>query len=629
MDKRMQFSVWYFVLGMVILIAFQSWLEPGHQIELAYSDFKKAVAAKQVSEVTLGKDTIRGNLSADAMKQYLPPAQAAAMPDAAGAKHSFSTVRVDDPNLVSDLQDAGIAFRGTIESNTLGNLLSWILPMVVMIALWQVLFKRMGASGHGLMSIGKSKARVYVENDIKLDFSNVAGIDEAVEELREVVAFLKTPDQFTRLGGRLPKGVLLVGPPGTGKTLLARAVAGEAKVPFFSLSGSEFVEMFVGVGAARVRDLFEQAQAKAPCIIFIDELDALGRARGINPAGSNEEREQTLNQLLTEMDGFNPNNGVVLMAATNRPEILDPALLRAGRFDRHVVVDRPDVVGREAILRVHTAKLVLGADVDLKILAARTPGFVGADLANVANEAALLAARAGKAAVDMADFEEAIDRTVAGLRKKSRLITAQEKHRVAVHEAGHALVATLVEHADPIRKISIIPRGVAALGYTVQLPTQDRHLFTRSEILDRLAVLLGGRVAEQILFDEASTGAADDLQKATDLARNCLIEYGMSEQLGPVAYSRERATFLATPGTSGRADYSDETAIAIDREMRSLLESVETRVHKLLDGHRDLLAALAARLEQVEVMEGSELRALVAQETATRKALPPSRHAQG
>lgn len=625
----MQFSVWYFVLGMVILIAFQSWLEPGHQIELAYSDFKKAVAAKQVSEVTLGKDTIRGNLSADAMKQYLPPAQAAAMPDAAGAKHSFSTVRVDDPNLVSDLQDAGIAFRGTIESNTLGNLLSWILPMVVMIALWQVLFKRMGASGHGLMSIGKSKARVYVENDIKLDFSNVAGIDEAVEELREVVAFLKTPDQFTRLGGRLPKGVLLVGPPGTGKTLLARAVAGEAKVPFFSLSGSEFVEMFVGVGAARVRDLFEQAQAKAPCIIFIDELDALGRARGINPAGSNEEREQTLNQLLTEMDGFNPNNGVVLMAATNRPEILDPALLRAGRFDRHVVVDRPDVVGREAILRVHTAKLVLGADVDLKILAARTPGFVGADLANVANEAALLAARAGKAAVDMADFEEAIDRTVAGLRKKSRLITAQEKHRVAVHEAGHALVATLVEHADPIRKISIIPRGVAALGYTVQLPTQDRHLFTRSEILDRLAVLLGGRVAEQILFDEASTGAADDLQKATDLARNCLIEYGMSEQLGPVAYSRERATFLATPGTSGRADYSDETAIAIDREMRSLLESVETRVHKLLDGHRDLLAALAARLEQVEVMEGSELRALVAQETATRKALPPSRHAQG
>lgn len=625
----MQFSVWYFVLGMVILIAFQSWLEPGHQIELAYSDFKKAVAAKQVSEVTLGKDTIRGNLSADAMKQYLPPAQAAAMPDAAGAKHSFSTVRVDDPNLVSDLQDAGIAFRGTIESNTLGNLLSWILPMVVMIALWQVLFKRMGASGHGLMSIGKSKARVYVENDIKLDFSNVAGIDEAVEELREVVAFLKTPDQFTRLGGRLPKGVLLVGPPGTGKTLLARAVAGEAKVPFFSLSGSEFVEMFVGVGAARVRDLFEQAQAKAPCIIFIDELDALGRARGINPAGSNEEREQTLNQLLTEMDGFNPNNGVVLMAATNRPEILDPALLRAGRFDRHVVVDRPDVVGREAILRVHTAKLVLGADVDLKILAARTPGFVGADLANVANEAALLAARAGKAAVDMADFDEAIDRTVAGLRKKSRLITAQEKHRVAVHEAGHALVATLVEHADPIRKISIIPRGVAALGYTVQLPTQDRHLFTRSEILDRLAVLLGGRVAEQILFDEASTGAADDLQKATDLARNCLIEYGMSEQLGPVAYSRERATFLATPGTSGRADYSDETAIAIDREMRSLLESVETRVHKLLDGHRDLLAALAARLEQVEVMEGSELRALVAQETATRKALPPSRHAQG
>ena len=404
-------------------------------------------------------------------------------------------------------------------------------------------------------------------------------------------------------------------------------MAGEAKVPFFSLSGSEFVEMFVGVGAARVRDLFEQAQAKAPCIIFIDELDALGRARGVNPVGSNEEREQTLNQLLTEMDGFNPNSGVVLMAATNRPEILDPALLRAGRFDRQVVVDRPDIAGREAILRVHTAHLVLAPDVDLKLLAARTPGFVGADLANVANEAALLAARAGKPAIDMSDFDEAIDRTVAGLRKKSNLMTPDEKHRVAIHEAGHALVATLVEHADPIRKISIIPRGVAALGFTVQVPAQDRHLYTRSEIQDRLAVLLGGRVAERIQFDEISTGAADDLQKATELARSCLLEYGMSERLGPVAFSAERGTFLAAPGMPSRADYSVETAVAVDREMHDLLEGVETRVHQLLDAYRNTLLAIAARLEQTEIMDGAELREIVEREKQKSSPLLPSREA--
>jgi cell division protease FtsH len=388
-------------------------------------------------------------------------------------------------------------------------------------------------------------------------------------------------------------------------------MAGEAGVPFFSLSGSEFVEMFVGVGVARVRDLFVQAQAKAPCIVFIDELDALGSSRGINVVGGNEEREQTLNRLLTEMDGFSPNSGVVLMAATNRPEILDPALLRAGRFDRQVVVNRPDIGGREAILRLHAGKLVLGKDVDLKVLAVRTPGFVGADLANIANEAALLAARAGKLAIEMSDFDEAIDRVVAGLRKKSGLMTLEEKHRVAIHEAGHALVACLVQHADPIRKVSIIPRGAAALGYTVQAPEQDRHLFTRTEILDRLAVLLGGRVAEQLLLGEISTGAADDLQKATQTARSCLIEYGMSEALGPVAFNVERAAFLQLPGMPNHVDYSTETAITVDREMRELLQAAEARVHHLLQAHQAALTRVAERLEQKETIDGAELREIV------------------
>ena len=508
-----------------------------------------------------------------------------------------------------------------LESTLFSGLVGWILPLVLMITVWRFLLQRMGGAEHGLLSIGKSKARVYVEDDIKINFANVAGIDEAVDELREVVAFLRTPEQFTRLGGRLPKGILLVGPPGTGKTLLARAVAGEAKVAFFSLSGSEFVEMFVGVGAARVRDLFEQAQKKAPCIIFIDELDALGRARGMSSVAHNEEREQTLNQLLTEMDGFNPNNGVVLMAATNRPEILDPALLRAGRFDRHVVVDRPDIVGRKHILQVHTARLVLGPDVNLEVLAARTPGFVGADLANIANEAALLAARGGKTAIDMGDFEEAVDRTVAGLRKKSNLMTPAEKHRVAVHEAGHALVATLVEHADPIRKVSIIPRGVAALGFTVQLPVQDRHLLTYSEILDSLAVLMGGRVAERMELNETSTGAADDLQKATELARSSLLEYGMSKRLGPVAFTPDRGPFLATPGIATRLEYSAEVASIVDEEMRDLLASVEKRVEQLLAEEETALKRIAAELEQKEVMDGEELRTLVKQERDKKNAL--------
>ncbi|MFI4954835.1 MAG: ATP-dependent zinc metalloprotease FtsH, partial [Gammaproteobacteria bacterium] len=402
------------------------------------------------------------------------------------------------------------------------------------------------------------------------------------------------------------------GAPGTGKTLLARAVAGEAGVPFLSLSGSEFVEMFVGVGAARVRDLFEKAQSLAPCIIFIDELDALGRARGLNQLGSNEEREQTLNQLLTEMDGFNPNKGVVLMAATNRPEILDPALLRPGRFDRHIVVDRPDVKGREAILRIHTAQVVLDKNVDLKVLAARTPGFVGADLANIVNEAALLAAWADKSSVEMSDFEEAIERVIAGLRKKSHILTPEEKHRVAIHETGHAIVACLVKHADPIHKVSIIPRGVAALGYTLQIPLQDRRLYTQEEIMDRLAVMLGGRVAEEIILHDISTGAADDLQKATALLRSCLIEYGMSKSLGPVAFNLEHPAYLPSLLQEQRVAYSSETENKVDNETRELLEEVHARVTKLLDEHKEALLRIADVLENKEIIDGSELRQLLA-----------------
>ena len=444
MDKRTRFALAYLGASVLVVLLLQIVFGGNREVMLRYSEFKQALAAQQLADVVVTRDYIRGSISTEGLRQLHPDATAGR-----AERQPFSTVRVDDADLARDLQAAHVAFAGQVESTWLPVLLSWLLPVVLMVLLWRFVAGKTGG-GQGMLAIGKSKARIYAQNDIKTDFEQVAGVDEAVEELREVVAFLRTPEQFTKLGGRLPKGILLVGPPGTGKTLLARAVAGQAKVPFFSLSGSEFVEMFVGVGAARVRDLFEQAQRRAPCIVFIDELDALGRARGVGPVNSNEEREQTLNQLLTEMDGFDPNKGVVLMAATNRPELLDAALLRAGRFDRQVVVDRPDVGGRQAILAIHAARVKLATGVNLAVLAARTPGCVGADLANIVNEAALLAARAGKAAVDMADFEEAIDRTMAGLQKKSTVMTPEEKHRVAIHEAGHALTSCLVENADPI-----------------------------------------------------------------------------------------------------------------------------------------------------------------------------------
>ena len=522
MDKwRQQFSIGYFVVALLVIVALQNYFAAPRVETISYSQFKALVKKGLVANLVVGEKTVHGDIKPEGIKEALPAERFKALDDAIkdGKKAlPFVTIRVEDSELVADLESAGVAFKGEVVNEWLLTVLSWVVPVGLVFILWSFLLKRFSAGG-GVMQIGKSKAKVYIEKKTGVTFDDVAGIDEAVEELSEVVEFLKTPQKYQRLGGRIPKGVLLVGPPGTGKTLLARAVAGEAGVPIFSISGSDFVEMFVGVGAARVRDLFSQAVQHAPSIIFIDELDALGKARGMNMLSSHDEREQTLNQLLAEMDGFDPNQGVIIMAATNRPEILDAALLRPGRFDRQVLVDRPDVKGREKILRLHAKKIKLAPSVALGLIAAKTPGFVGADLANIVNEAALLAARQGKDAVEPSDFDEAIERGVAGLQKKNRVMNPREKRTVAYHEAGHALVAELVPGADPVSKISIIPRGVAALGYTQQLPTEDRYLMTRSELLARIYVLLGGRVAEEMTFGDVSTGAQNDLQKATEIAR--------------------------------------------------------------------------------------------------------------
>ncbi len=527
------------------------------------------------------------------------------------ADQQFTTVRVDDPGLVKELDDRKVDYSGRYDNKFLGTILSWVLPLGLMFLIWRFAMKKMGP-GQGVMSFGKSKAKLFAESETKVTFADVAGIDEAKEELLEVVEFLKTPDKFQKLGGRIPKGVLLVGPPGTGKTLLAKAVAGEAKVPFFSISGSEFVEMFVGVGASRVRDLFSQATGQAPCIIFIDELDALGKARGMNVFGGNDEREQTLNQLLVEMDGFESNKGVIIMAATNRPEILDPALLRPGRFDRQVLVDRPDINGREAILKIHSRSVLLGADVDLRKIASLTPGFVGSDLANLVNEAALLAARKNKETVGSPEFDEAIDRVVGGLEKKNRVMNTQEKEIVAFHESGHAIVAESLEHADRVHKISIIPRGIAALGYTQQQPTEDRYLLTRPELLDRLAVLLGGRVAEELVFGDVSTGAQNDLQRATDIARSMVAEYGMSDRLGLVTYESPRQPMFPPEGYSPNKTYSETKATQIDEEISAVMEKAHQRVRDILSERRKVLDELARLLSEKEIVQGQELRDMLA-----------------
>jgi len=521
--KTKSFTFLYFAIAFIAIIIINSYIFKVEVKNIPYSEFKDLIPSGKINDLVIDTDTIQGSLLLEG-----------------GKRIKFLTSRVDDPDLVRQLQENKIRFTGYYENKIIKAIVSWVLPFAIIILIWNLLMRRMGGTPSNVLNFGKSRGRIYGEDEINITFDDVAGVDEAKEELKEIIEYLRNPNKFLNIGGRIPKGILLVGPPGTGKTLLAKAVAGEAKVPFFSMSGSDFVEMFVGVGAARVRDLFAQAQQKAPCIIFIDELDALGKARGINPLSSHDEREQTLNQLLAEMDGFDTKTGVIIMGATNRPEILDPALLRPGRFDRHILVDRPDIKGREEILKVHVKNVKIAKDVDLKVIAARTPGFVGADLANLVNEAALLAARKNKQSVTMEDFEEAIDRVVAGLEKKKRVMSRKEKEIVAYHETGHALIAEFLETTDPVHKISIIPRGIAALGYTMQLPTEDRYLMTKKELLDRLCVLLGGRVAEEIKFGEISTGAHNDLYRATDIAKSMVKEYGMSEKLGYVAFEKNR-----------------------------------------------------------------------------------------
>lgn len=610
--KRRQLSIWYFIGAFFIVLMIQNYLGSRHVEIINYSQFKFLLTEGLITDIAIGEKSIEGNMKGEAVKEILTAEKLKNIPQDVkeGKKtYPFTAVRVDDPTLTAELEEARVSFRGEVTSTWLPTLLSWVVPVGLFFLLWSFLLKRMG-SGSGLMQIGKSKAKVYIEKKTGVTFADVAGIDEAEEELVEVVGFLKDPEKYQRLGGRIPKGVLVVGPPGTGKTLLARAVAGEAGVPFFSISGSDFVEMFVGVGAARVRDLFTQAVKHAPSIIFIDELDALGKARGTNMLSSNDEREQTLNQLLSEMDGFNPNQGVIIMAATNRPEILDPALLRPGRFDRQVLVDRPDIKGRTKILQLHAKKVVLSPNADLGVVAATTPGFVGADLANIVNEAALLAARQGKDSVEMADFEEAIERVVAGLQKKSHVMNPKEKRTVAYHESGHALVAELAPGADPVSKISIIPRGIAALGYTQQLPTEDRYLMTRSELLARIQVLLGGTVAEEIVFGDISTGAQNDLQRATEIARTMITQFGMSEKLGLVSLAGRTPMFLSVPTPTPR-EYSEETARIIDEEVKRILSEAHVKVRDILASRRPALEELAKLLREKEVVERPELKAIL------------------
>ena len=611
MDKKQIASAWYFVGVFLLLMALQSYVFSPRVDTLSYAEFKTLVEKGKVSDVAIGPQLITGRVKLDGVEALLPKARIEELAKSGTGDHQFMTVKVDDPALVHDLQQANVNFRGEVTSTWIPMILSWVLPMGLFFLIWRFALKKMGGGGlGGLMTLGKSKAKVYVQKDTGVTFGDVAGIDEAKAELVEVVEFLKTPERFQRLGGKIPKGVLLVGVPGTGKTLLAKAVAGEAKVPFFSLSGSDFVEMFVGVGAARVRDLFAQAVQHAPSIIFIDELDALGKARGMNPLGGHDEREQTLNQLLVEMDGFETNKGVIIMAATNRPEILDPALLRPGRFDRQVVVDRPDLKGREAILRVHVKGVTVSPEVDLAAIAAKTFGFVGADLANIVNEAALLAARQGKEAVERADFDEAIDRVVAGL-KKTRVMSPKEREIVATHEAGHAVAAECLPGTDPVVKVSIVSRGIAALGYTQQLPTEDRYLMTRSELFNRLCVLLGGRTAEEIIFGDVSTGAQNDLQRATDLVRHMVGQYGMSDKVGLMTFDGGGRPALL-PGLSPPREHSEETARLLDAEASRILGEAHAKVGTLLTEKRALIEQLAGRLLEKEVVEGDELHALLA-----------------
>jgi cell division protease FtsH len=600
MEKRHKFSVWYILLGIWVVLILQNALHTAFAVKtIPYSEFLRLLKQGNVAELAITADRIQGRMT--------------------NGGELFRTVRVD-PELSKLLEQYSVTFKGEIESTFLRDLFSWVFPIFLFIGVWYFLMKRMAGQQPGFMTLGKNKAKIYVENELDITFEDAAGVDEAKQELVEVVEFLKEPDRFTELGGQMPKGVLLVGPPGTGKTLLAKAVAGESGVPFFSLSGSEFVEMFVGLGAARVRDLFVQAKEKAPCIIFIDELDALGKARGFGAVSGHDEREQTLNQLLVEMDGFDPKVGVILMAATNRPEILDPALLRPGRFDRTILVDRPDKKGREEILKVHLKKIKKAKDVDVEALAGMTPGMVGADLANLVNEAALLAVRRKKKSVGMSEFEEAVERVLAGLEKKNRLINKKERETVAYHELGHAIVALSLPGVDPVQKISIIPRGIAALGYTLQVPTEDRFLMARSELLNKICTLLGGRAAEELIFSDISTGAHNDLSKATDIARSMVTEYGMSQALGQVYLAPEKRPQFMELGGGSKVEYSESTAELIDKEIKSIIGDQYKRAIEIIRKNEDALRSVSQVLLEKEKIDGDELRKLLGFDNGKQKA---------
>jgi len=597
MEKRHKFSIWYVLLGIWIVLLIQNYLASVFAIKtIPYSEFLTLLKEGKVTELAITQNQIQGRLK--------PEGQAS------GQGQPFKTVRVD-PELSALLEKYNVNFKGEIQSTFLRDIFSWIFPIALFIGIWYFFMKKMAGQQPGFMSLGKNKAKIYMENELNVTFEDVAGVDEAKQELVEIIEFLKDPARFTELGGKLPKGVLLVGPPGTGKTLLAKAVAGESHVPVFSMSGSEFVEMFVGLGAARVRDLFVQAKQKAPCIIFVDELDALGKARGFGAMGGHDEREQTLNQLLVEMDGFDPKAGVILVAATNRPEILDPALLRPGRFDRHILVDRPDKKGREEILKVHLKNIKIPKNLDVERLAAMTPGMVGADLANLVNEAALLAVRRKKKKVSMSEFEEAVERVVAGLEKKNRLINAKERETVAYHELGHAIVALSMPGADPVQKISIIPRGIAALGYTMQVPTEDRFLMRKTELVGKIATLLGGRASEELIFGDVSTGAHNDLAKATDIARSMVKEYGMSDKVGQVYFARERKPLFLEAGPQGSTEYSEATADLIDREVKSIISEQYVKAQGILKERKEVLLKGAELLLEREKIDGEELKALM------------------
>ncbi|MGA1864146.1 MAG: ATP-dependent zinc metalloprotease FtsH [bacterium] len=594
MEKHHKFSIWYVVFGIWVVLLLQSYLASVFSIKtIPYSEFLSLLKDGKVTEIAISPNLVQGKMKVNGGKEQL-----------------FKSIRVDTETS-NMLEQYPVVFKGEVESTLTRDLLSWLFPIALLIGIWYLFMKRMGAQQPGFMSLGKNRAKIYMENELNVTFNDVAGVEEAKQELVEIIDFLKKPGKFTELGGKIPKGILLVGPPGTGKTLLAKAVAGESGVPFFSLSGSEFVEMFVGLGAARVRDLFVQAKQKAPCIIFIDELDALGKARGFGTLGGHDEREQTLNQLLVEMDGFDPKVGVILMAATNRPEILDPALLRPGRFDRHILVDRPDKIGREEILKIHLRNIKTIKDLDIEKVANMTPGMVGADLANLVNEAALLAVRRGKKEVGMPEFEEAVERIIAGLEKKNRLINKKEREIVAHHEMGHALVALSLPGTDPVQKISIIPRGIAALGYTMQVPTEDRFLMSKTELLNKVASLLGGRAAEEIIFGDISTGAHNDLSRATDIAKSMVKEYGMSSKLGQVYLAHEQRSPFLNPGLPEHGDYSEATAQEIDDEIKEIISKEYEKALSILKEKKDILVSGAQLLLKKEKIDSDELRALL------------------